>query len=115
MKKEERRNEFNSKRETFWSRNRSPWLCSKQKPDRCEPQDTLRCAKAVLEVRGEISWLPGAPELEPVAQNNCFRREMGPRGSVRAETRTKWMLRARRVRWDPSQSPKGPDLSQHFL
>ena len=52
------------------------------KTDRCEPQDTLRCSKAVLEVRGEISWLPGAPELEPVAQKHGFGHEMGRRGSV---------------------------------
>ena len=51
-KKSERRNNFNSTWGTFWSRNRSPWLCSKQKPDRCEPQDMLRCSKAVPEVRG---------------------------------------------------------------
>ena len=82
MKKEERRNEVNSKWGTFWSRNRSPWLCSKQKPDRCEPQDALPCSKAVLEVRGEISWLPGAPELEPAAQKHGFGRETGGRGSV---------------------------------
>ena len=25
------------------------WLCSKQKPDRFEPEDTLRRSKAVLE------------------------------------------------------------------
>ena len=72
MKKEERGNEFNSTWSTFWSRNKSPWLCSKQKPDRCEPQDTLRCSKAVLEVRGDISTLPGAPELEPVAHKQLF-------------------------------------------
>ena len=51
-KKSERRNNFNSTWGTFWPRNRSPWLCSKQKPERCEPQDTVRCSKAVLEVRG---------------------------------------------------------------
>ena len=52
------------------------------KPERCEPQDTLRCSKAVPEVRGEISWLPGAPELEPVAQKHGFGHETGRRGSV---------------------------------
>ena len=52
------------------------------KPDRCEPQYTLRCSKAVLEVRGEISWLPGAPELEQVAQKHGFGHETGRRGSV---------------------------------
>ena len=71
-KKVERRNTFNTIWGTFWSRNRSPWLYSKQKPDRCEPQDTLRCSKAVPEVRGGISWLPGAPELEPVAHKRLF-------------------------------------------
>ena len=40
--------------------------------NRCGPQETLRCSKAVLEVRGEISWLPGAPELEPVAYRQLF-------------------------------------------
>ena len=52
------------------------------KTDRCEPEDTLRRSKAVPEVRGEISWLPGAPELEPVAQKQGFGRETGRRGSV---------------------------------
>ena len=81
-KKSERRHNFNSTWGTFWSRNRSPWPCSKQKPDRCEPQDTLRCSEAVPEVGGEISWLPGAPELEPAAQTHCFGHETGRRGSV---------------------------------
>ena len=57
-------------------------LVWEQKPDRCEPQDTLRCSKAVLEVRGEISWLLGAPELELVAQKHGFGHETGRRGSV---------------------------------
>ena len=42
------------------------------KTDSCEPEDTLRCSKAVLKVRGEVSWLPGAPELEPVAHERLF-------------------------------------------
>ena len=46
---------------------------TKTKTERCEPEDTLRRSKAVLEVRGETSWLPGAPELGPVAHRRLFR------------------------------------------
>ena len=49
-----RRNNFNSIWGTFWSRNRSSWLSSKQKLNRCEPQDTLRCSNSPGSQRGDL-------------------------------------------------------------